>query len=448
MSPTGRLPTVAIIGRPNVGKSSIFNRLCRSRISIEDPMPGTTRDRVSFHLRLEDRQIELIDAAGVGLIDEASLEKSVEEQIGFAMDQADLILFVVDVKAGVLTLDEQVARELRNRDKPVVLLANKADAPKHDDLAGPFFKLGLGEPLTVSAREQRGLRELRDAILEKLPPRTEAESLEPPVMKVAIVGKRNSGKSSLVNALAQDSRVIVSEHPGTTRDSIDVHFAYKGMNFVAIDTAGIQRERSVANSVEFYSQSRSIRAIRRADVSVLLMDCEETTTRLDRKLAEEAVDCLKPIIVAVNKWDLAGAHDPERFRKYIDAKLPMLSFAPLVFCSAKTGLNVFELVDLATDLHRQSFTRVTTGELNRTVAAAFDQHRPKARGGRPPRLFYATQAEVNPPTIVCFVNDREIFRDDWREFLKNRLRETLPFKEVPIKVVFRNREKIELQKDG
>jgi GTP-binding protein len=264
-------------------------------------------------------------------------------------------------------------------------------------------------------------------------------------MKLAIVGKRNSGKSSIVNALARDKRVIVNELPGTTRDSVDVHFDFKGAQFVAIDTAGIQRGRSVANSVEFFSQARSLRAVRRADVVVLMMDCQETTTRLDRKLIDEAHEHLRPVIIAVNKWDLATNIEPERFTKYVSSKLPMLSHAPIVFCSAKTGLNVFNIAELAIDLHRQAHTRVSTGELNRTVAAAFDQHKPKARGGKPPKLFYATQTEVNPATIVCFVNDRELFRDEWREYLKNRLRQTLPIKEVPIKIIFRNRQKVVLE---
>lgn len=447
MSGQGRIPVVAIIGRPNVGKSSLFNRLAGNRISIEDPHPGTTRDRVSFHLRLANRLIDLIDAAGVGMIDDQRLEKDVEKQIEFAIEQADLVILVVDVKAGLVSLDEVAARLIRRSNKKAILIANKADAPHQDRLAADFHKLGLGDPLTTSAREFRGIYELRDMILENLPERTEAEEEKPPVMRLAIVGKRNSGKSSMVNRLAQDERVIVSELPGTTRDSVDVHFEYKGMHFVAIDTAGLQRERSVANSVEFFSQARSIKALRRADVSILMMDCEEETSRLDKKLAEEAVFELKPLIVAINKWDKAEERGVEakRFMDYIAKKLPMLSFAPVVFCSAKTGFNCVELVELALDLHRQAHSRVSTGELNRVVREAFDKHRPKAGKGKPPRLYFATQAEINPPTIVCFVNDRELFGDDYREYLKNQLRAQLPYREVPIKIVFKNREKIDLE---
>jgi GTP-binding protein len=450
MTGQGRIPVVAIVGRPNVGKSSLFNRLVGNRISIEDPRPGTTRDRVSFHLRLGGRLFDLVDAAGVGMIDEQSLEKDVGRQIGFAVSQADVLIMVVDMKQGLLPLDQQAARQVRASGKPVILVANKSDAPHHDQLAGEFHRLGLGDPLAASAAEFRGIFELRDAILAALPPRTDAEEESPPVMRLAIVGKRNSGKSSFVNRLVGDERVIVSEHAGTTRDSIDVHVEHKGMHFVLIDTAGLQRERSVANSVEFFSQARAIKALRRADVSILMMDCGEETSRLDRKLAEEAVHELKPVVVAVNKWDIAEERGvgPEKYMKYISTKLPMLSFAPVVFCSAKTGFNCLELVDLALDLHRQAHSRVSTGELNRAVRAAFDLHRPKARGGKPPRLFFATQVEINPPTIVCFVNDAEMFGDDYREYLKNKLRESLPYREVPIKVIFRNREKVELEDDA
>lgn len=439
------LPTVVILGRPNVGKSSLFNRLAGSRIAIEDPRPGTTRDRVSFEYKLEDRVCELVDAAGIGMIDEDKLEEHIELQLAYAMEQADVVMVVVDVKAGLLPLDEKVANAVRRLNKPVILLANKADEPHFDDRIGVFFKLGLGDPLPVSARSPRGIKELKSRLLEALPPATELETLDAPAMKLAIVGKRNSGKSSLVNLLANDERCIVSEVAGTTRDSVDVRFQYKGMEFMAIDTAGIQRDRSVANSVEFFSQARSIKAIRRADVSILLMDCLEQTSKLDRKLVETALFELKPVIIGVNKWDLAGDVTEETFMEYIEAKLPMINFAPVVFCSVKNRENCFELIDLALELHRQTYNRVGTGELNRVVQDAFQKHRPKGRFGKPPRLFYATQVGVAPPEIVCFVNDSAIFNDAWREYLKRRLRLALPFSQVPLKVVFRNRERIELE---
>lgn len=439
-----RLPIVAIIGRPNVGKSSLFNRFVGSRIAIEDPRPGTTRDRVSFQLNLGNRRLELIDAAGIGVIDEDRLEEHIEEQIQFAIEQADVLLFVVDVKDGILPLDQRVASIVRKLEKPTLLVANKADAPHQDSMAGVFHKLGVGQPICISCAERRGIKELQQDLLEALPERSTVEDSEHPTMKLAIIGKRNSGKSSLINALAEDERLIVSEVAGTTRDSVDVHFMHKGMEFIAIDTAGIQRQRSIENSVEFYSQARSIKAIRRADVVVHMMDCLETTSKLDRKLAEEAIKELKPIIIAVNKWDLAGEVTTERYQEYINARMPMLRYAPVVYMSVKNGMNVHELVDLALDLHRQSHFRVTTGELNRAVRAAFDRHRPKGKYGKPPKLFYATQVETNPPTILVYVNEARIFGRDWREYLKNRLREVLPFREIPLKIIFKNRDRIDL----
>ncbi|MCK6439526.1 MAG: ribosome biogenesis GTPase Der [Planctomycetes bacterium] len=453
-----RLPVVSIIGRPNVGKSSLFNILCGSRIAIEDPRPGTTRDRVSFELKIrgtkseigfagKDRRVELVDAAGVGVVDEADIEPHVEEQLQFAIDAADVLLFVTDAKAGLLPIDAQIAARLRKVDKPVVLAVNKTDAYHHDVRAEEFRRLGLGEPIPVSAKEQRGLRELRGAIVKALPPKVDAErNLPPPEMKLAIVGKRNSGKSSLVNFLARDERVIVSEIPGTTRDSIDVRFRYKDREFVAIDTAGLQRRQGVKNSVDFFGQARSVKAIRRADVVIILMDCLEQASRLDRKLADEAIDNVKPVIIAVNKWDLAGKVTTDKYQKYIEARLPSLSYAPIVFLSVKNGTNCTELIDLALDLHKQTNLRVGTGELNRAVHEAFELQRPHARMGKQPKLFYATQVEVNPPTILVYVNDAQNFPSSWREYLKHRLREKLPFGEIPLKVIFKNRERVELEK--
>ena len=442
-TPQGRLPVVVIVGRPNVGKSSIFNKLIGARISIEDPKPGTTRDRVSFMLNIEGRVIELVDAAGMGLIDEHKLEAHVEEQISISLDLADICVFVVDIKDGVLPLDTRVANRLRRLGKPVVLVANKSDAPHHDDLTGEFHRLGLGAPIPVSAKESRNIEALQDAIVSHLPEGA-GVPVAPPIMKLAIVGKRNSGKSSLVNFLAKDERMIVSPIPGTTRDAVDVRFTYKDMDFVAIDTAGIQRKQSVAHSVDFFSQARSVKSIRRADVVVLLLDCREEISRLDKKLAEEAVHECKPVVIAVNKWDLAGGVDHETYRTYIVDRLPLLAFAPVVFLSVLKGEGCFELVDAGLDLRRQSFMRVTTGELNRAVHEAFDRQKPRGKYGKPPRLFYATQIEVTPPTILVYVNDARIFGDDWRDFLKNWLRKSFAFGEIPLKIIMKNRQRVEL----
>ncbi|MBX3460789.1 MAG: ribosome biogenesis GTPase Der [Planctomycetes bacterium] len=462
-----KLPVVAIVGRPNVGKSSLFNRLAGSRIAIEDPRPGTTRDRVSAYVRLRpakekasgeggdngdshpapaepERLIELIDTAGIGVVDEQRVNEHVHEQIRNAIASADLVLFVADVKDGVLTLDEEAAAILRRSGRPCIVVANKADDPRHDMLAANLYELGLGEPLPVSARGNRNLKLLRTEIIRRLPPRTEAENVEPPELLLAIVGRRNVGKSTLVNALADDERVIASELEGTTRDSIDVRFSYGGKSFVAIDTAGVRRKQSFEHSVEFFSQSRSFRAIRRASVVVLMLDAREPVTKLDRQLADLAARECKPLIIAINKWDLVKGAKTGEFETYIRGKLNQVNYAPLVFVSAKNRENVFALVQLATELHQQAGMRVGTGELNRLIEAAFQRHHPQPRQNRLGRIFYATQVETFPPKVVLFVNEPDLFPENWRTYLRNRLQQTSPFAEIPIRLKFRARDKVVL----
>jgi GTP-binding protein len=444
-----RLPVVAIVGRPNVGKSSLFNRLAGSRIAIEDPRPGTTRDRVSAYARMRPEQgaqrlVDLFDTAGIGVVDEQRVNEHVHEQIRNAVAAADVVLFVADIQDGVLTLDEEAAAILRRSGKPVVLAANKADDPRHDVLGAALYELGLGEPLPVSARGNRNLKQLRWELCRKLPRRTEAENVEPPELLLAIVGRRNVGKSTLVNAMADDERVIASELEGTTRDSVDVRFTYDGKSFVAIDTAGVRRKQSLEHSVEFFSQSRSFRAVRRASVVVLMLDAREPVTKIDRELADLAARECKPLIIAVNKWDLVKGATTDEFGTYLRAKFNQLPYAPLVFLSAKNRDNVIEMIDLARELHHQAGQRVGTGELNRLVYAAFERHHPQPRQNRLGRIFYATQVESFPPKIVLFVNEPELFPENWRTYLKHQLQQTSPFQEVPIRLKFRARDKVVL----
>lgn len=480
-----RLPIVAIVGRPNVGKSSLFNRLAGSRIAIEDPRPGTTRDRVSAYVRVrqsreklsgkgqhrgkgklkarghadgesiapprsnsaspeDERMVELIDTAGIGIVDEQRVNEHVHEQIRNAIASADVVLFVADIQDGVLTLDSEAAGILRRSGRKCLLVANKADDPRHDALGSNLYELGLGEPVAVSAKGNRNIKLLRSAILGLLPPRSEAEDVEPPELLLAIVGRRNVGKSTLVNALAEDERVIASELEGTTRDSIDVRFSYDGSSFIAIDTAGVRRKQSLEHSVEFFSQSRSFRAVRRASVTVLMLDAREPVTKLDRQLADLAARECKPLIIAVNKWDLIKEAQTGEFEEYLRGKLNQVNYAPLVFLSAKSGKNVFALVDLARELHKQAGERVGTGELNRLINAAFDRHHPQPRQSRLGKIFYSTQVETFPPKVVLFVNDPDLFPENWRTYLRNRLQETSPFREIPIRLKFRARDKVVL----
>ncbi|MCB9934598.1 MAG: ribosome biogenesis GTPase Der [Planctomycetes bacterium] len=444
-----RLPVVAIVGRPNVGKSSLFNRLAGSRISIEDPRPGTTRDRISTPVRIrsEDGQlrvVELFDTAGIGVVDEQRVNEHVHEQIHNAVASADVVVLLVDVKESPTALDREAANMLRRAGRKVVLVANKADDPAHDKLADQFFEFGLGDPVTCSAKGARKMKQVAAAVCELLPPKTGAETMEPPELLLAIVGRRNVGKSTLVNALAEDERVIASELEGTTRDSIDVRFTHDGKTFVAIDTAGVRKRSTLQHSVEFFSQSRSFRAVRRASVVVLMLDAREPITKIDQQLVELAVREAKPVIIAVNKWDLVKGHTTGSFTDYLRRKLHAIDFAPVVYLSAKNRENVFELLEVARDLHRQTGHRMGTGELNRVVMGAYDRHHPQPRKSRLGRIYYATQVETYPPKVVVFVNDPELFPENWRRYLLHQLQQESDFPEVPIRLKFKARAKVQL----
>jgi len=433
------LPVVVIVGRPNVGKSSLLNCLARQRISIVDPRAGTTRDRVSAVLEHDERYVEIVDTGGIGMIDEDALEAHVQEQIRYAIARADVIVFVVDVHDGLMPLDQSVAALLRPLDKPILLVANKVDDVVHEPLAAAFGRLGFGEPLCVSAVHSRGRQELIRRVLETVGPLSAAE-YEPPVMKLAIVGKRNAGKSTLVNALAGEERMIVSEIPGTTRDAVDVRFEKDGRQFVAIDTAGVRKKARLAD-VEFYSYTRALRSIRRADVNLLLIDATVPVSEVDLKLARAILDEYKPVLLAINKWDLAKDRATTGdYAAYLAQVIPALPYAPLVFLTASRGKNVHAAVDVALSLHKQAHTRVGTAELNRALELILEARGPSPkRGTKAVKIYYATQAAVAPPTLVFFCNDPLRVRDDYRRFLENRLREFLPLKEVPLRLLFRAR---------
>ncbi len=430
------LPLVVIVGRPNVGKSSLLNALAGERISIVDPRPGITRDRVTAVIECGDRYFELVDTGGIGIIDDDHLEAHVEEQIRFAIDRADVILFVVDVTTGITPLDQRVAELLRRAAKPVVVVANKADDTRHEPEAGQFARLGHGEPLCTSAVHGRG----REALLERLMPLLGPATSEPaePVMKLAIVGKRNAGKSTLVNALAGEPRMIVSEIPGTTRDAVDVRFERDGRQFVAIDTAGVRKKSSMSD-IDFYSHTRALRSIRRADVVMLLIDALVPVAEVDLKLAEAVLEEYKPVVLTVNKWDLArDLTTAGEFGQYLTRVLPALTYAPAAFVTATTGRNVDAAVEVALSLYRQAHTRVTTARLNGALKEILTLRGPSAKHGtRPVKIYYATQVAVAPPTIVFFCNNPALVRDDYRRFMRNRLRELTPFKEVPLRLWFR-----------
>jgi GTPase len=433
------LPVVVIVGRPNVGKSSLLNCLARQRISIVDLCAGTTRDRVSAVITHEERYIEFVDTGGIGIIDADHLEEHVEDQIHYAIACADAIVFVVDIREGITPLDQKVGELLRHTGKPVILVANKTDDQIHEREAGALIRLGFGEPLCVSALHARGREALLARILETLGPGAE-ERPTAPQMKLAIVGKRNAGKSTLVNALAGEERMIVSEIPGTTRDAVDVHFEKDGRQFIAIDTAGVRR-RSRLSGVDFYSYTRALQSIRRADVVMMLVDSTVAVAEVDLRLARAILDEYRPVVIAINKWDLAKDRAvTSDYADYLTKVMPALRYAPVVFMTASTGKNVDSAVDVALGLHRQANTRVATAKLNDALEKILEARGPSAKHGtRQVKIYYATQVAVAPPTIVFFCNEPALVRDDYQRFMENRLREMLPFCEVPMRLLFRSR---------
>ncbi len=435
------VPQVVIVGRPNVGKSSLLNWLAGRRISIVDDQAGVTRDRVTHFMEHNARFFELVDTGGIGIQDSDNLGKQVEEQVETALDTADVILFVVDSRTGIAPLDEDVAGRLRYIDKPVILVANKTDDEPLDYAADEFYKLGRGRLIKVSTHQNRGKKELLDAIHAKLPAFVMFEAPpEEPDMKVAIVGRRNTGKSTFVNTLAKAERMIVSEIPGTTRDSVDVRFELDGKTFIAIDTAGVRRHRSIRSDIDFYSFHRAQRSIRRSDVALMFFDCTQRLSKVDKQLVKYIADQYKPCIFVVNKWDLLYGQMPtERWVDYLRDTFSTMWHVPVAFITGQTGKNVKALLNHAQMLFKQSLERVTTGQLNRLVKAALEKHPPAMHGMTRPKIFYATQVGVQPPTIVLMCNEPRGFTDQYRRFLLRVLRDNLKFGEVPIKMYLQRR---------
>lgn len=435
------LPIVAIVGRPNVGKSSLLNLLARRMVSIVDPTPGVTRDRVSAVCEVEGRFFELIDTGGYGIEDHDDLTDHVEGQVRYAIAGASLILFIVDVQEEITPLDSEVAKLLRTVQIPVQLVANKADTEKQDQQAGTLVALGFGEPLCVSALHARHRRDLLELIVAKIGDLagTEAPDAE---MKIALVGRRNVGKSTFINALAGEERVIVSEIPGTTRDAVDVRFEMDGRQFLAIDTAGLRKRTKWKTDIEFYGYTRVLASIRRADVLLFLLDATVPVGEVEKKLARLIADEYKPCILVINKWDLAkGRADAESYGEYLTQTLPPLSYAPLAFTTASEGRNIRATLDLAQSLFKQARTRVTTGQLNRALEETLAAQQPMAdKHGGQPKIYYATQVAVCPPTIALFVNSPAMMREQYRRFVEKRLREALPFEEVPVRLLWRARQ--------
>jgi GTP-binding protein len=398
-----------------------------------------TRDRISTLVPMDSRYVELVDTGGIGITDVDNLTEDIERQIATALDQAHVILFVVDGRAGILGLDEEVARRLRHVDKPIVCVANKCDTESLDPQTAEFYKLGFGKVVCVSAQQNRNRDELVRLIEKKLPASEELEAPKDVALKLAIVGRRNTGKSTFINNLAQSERVIVSEVPGTTRDSIDVRFERDGLTFLAIDTAGVRKKKSLQNDIEFYSLARAERSIRRADVVLLFLDAAQRISKVDKQLAEYILEQHKPAIFVVNKWDLMTPMPTSKMGNYIRATFPSLDFVPIAFVTAKSGKNVHTVLNLAQHLQKQASARVSTGDLNRVLRQALEASPPPLRQNRRPKVYYATQAGSNPPTIVLFTNGPELFDNTYQRYLLKTIRDQLHFNDVPIRLHLRRR---------
>lgn len=436
------VPVVAIVGRPNVGKSSLFNWLAGRRIAIVDPTAGVTRDRIAALVPIDSRFVELVDTGGIGVSDVDNLTEQIEQQIAAALDQAHVILFVVDGRAGMMGLDEEVARRLRHVNKPIVCVANKCDTESLDPQAAEFYRLGFGKVICVSAQQNRNRSQLLRLIQQRLPAAEELEGEPKDVaLKLAIVGRRNTGKSTFINCLAQSERVIVSEVPGTTRDSIDVRFERDGLSFLAIDTAGVRKKKSLQNDIEFYSLHRAERSIRRADVVLLFLDASQPISKVDKQLAEYILEQHKPAIFVVNKWDLKRPMPTSKMGDYIRRTFPSLDFMPIAFVTATSGRNVHAVLNLAQHLHKQASARIGTGDLNRVLRQALEETPPPLRQNRRPKVYYATQAGSNPPTIVLFTNGPELFDNTYQRYLVKTIRDRLHFNDVPIRLYLRRRQR-------
>lgn len=430
-------PLVAIVGRPNVGKSTLFNRLVEEPRAIVEDVPGTTRDRLYADAVWGGMAFTLIDTGGLVLWSEDELTMQVRRQVELAMAEAEAILFMVDVTEGLTAGDEEIAGLLRLSQKPLFLVVNKADNEARRLAATEFYNLGLGEPYPLSALHGTGTGDLLDALVASFPPREEVEEAEG--VRVAIVGRPNVGKSSLLNALLGWERAIVSESPGTTRDVIDTQINWDSQPVTLLDTAGIRRRGRVQRGVEHYSVLRALRAIQRAHVVVLLLDAPEGVTDQDTHIAGYTVEEARGIVLVVNKWDLMKGADISQYAKGVRQAFRFIPYAPLLFVSALMGQRVDTVLETALRVYQERLRRVSTSGLNKLLREVVASHSPPSKGGKRLRFYYATQAEVDPPTFVFFVNDPQLVHFSYRRYLENRLRETFGFEGTPLRFYFRRR---------
>lgn len=435
-------PTVAIIGRPNVGKSTFFNYIVGKRISIVEDTPGVTRDRIYAETNWRGRTFNLVDTGGIEPKSEDVIAMGMREQADIAISIADVIVFLTDMKQGVTEDDKEIALMLKKSKKPIILVCNKADEfGEMPPEIYEFYNLGLGDPYRLSAVNAIGVGDVLDAIYEKLPQQDENEQ-DPEIIKVAIIGKPNVGKSSLVNKMLGENRVIVSNIAGTTRDAIDSELENSYGKYVLIDTAGIRKKNKVEERIEKFSVMRSLLAVERADVCILMIDAKEGVTEQDTKIAGEAHEAGKGIIIAINKWDEYEKETGtmEKYKKEVYEKLAYLSYAPIIFISAKTGQRVEKLYELINQVANQNAMRVSTAMLNQVINEAIAIVQPPTDKGKRLKILYATQVSTKPPTFVIFVNSKDLFHFSYQRYLVNHIRQEFGLTGTPIRIIVREKQ--------
>lgn len=437
-------PLIAIVGRPNVGKSTLFNKIVGKRIAIVEDTPGVTRDRIYADGEWLNYHFTLIDTGGIEPESEDIIAKQMRRQAELAIETAHVIVFIVDGRAGLTSADEEVAEMLRRSKKPVVLVVNKLDHPKFEDEIYDFYALGIGTPIGISAEQGLGLGDMLDEVVAYFPRIEEEAAEENP--SIAIVGRPNVGKSSLVNALLGQERTIVSDIPGTTRDAIDTPFIWNEKEYTLIDTAGIRRKRAVEDeTVERYSVIRSLAAIRRCDIALIVIDAERGLSEQDVKIAGYVHEEGKASVVIVNKWDLIekDTYTADKFKKDMLVDLAFMSYVPMLFISAKTGQRVNKVMELAEYALEQNSMRISTGKLNGVVNEAITMNEPPVSSGRRLRIYYTTQVSIKPPTFVIFVNEPDLMHFSYKRYLENFIRKSFELKATPIRIIIRKRERNE-----
>lgn len=435
-------PIVAIVGRPNVGKSTLFNIFADSRISIVEDTPGVTRDRLYADAEWLDRKFTMVDTGGIEMQNTDSIAVSIRQQAEIAVREADVILFVCDARTGITNDDMEVGKMLRQSKKPVVLAVNKADTPKQEAEAYEFYNLGIGEPYLISASNRLNLGDLLDAVVEKFPPESDDDEDNEDVIKVAIIGRPNVGKSSIFNDIIGQTRSIVSDVAGTTRDAIDVPVEKDGQTYLFIDTAGMRRKGKIDEPIEKYSIIRTLRAVDRSDVVLLVLNAEEGITEQDKKIAGYAHEAGKGIVIVVNKWDLypnKTVMSTEEFTKNIRHELIFMPYANVVYVSALTQQRISRLPEMIKDAAEANAMRISTSVLNQVVTDAVAMNQPPMEKGKRLKILYTTQVKVKPPTFVIFCNEPEIMHFSYQRYLENQLREAFGFKGTPINIIVRGK---------